>query len=200
MWERKLASRTELIEKIIIDPIQQWRDLDLRINGAETRRFLQHELDLVFDPELRGALGEMPLGAGAIPTGACHAVDELLAPLIETRHAAVRVRDQRHRAHAADGDRVRNAKFVVAHVRAGGAQYEGEIVRDAQRLPAVHAHADEQLRTRLAIARPAEVMVLEEMADGPAAIDRQDVLWLCDGNDLRHGDKVRSEERRVGKE
>src|SRR3954464_1697340 len=78
-----------LIEQVVIHPVEERRDLNAGIDPAQSRRFLDHELDLVPDPELRRAVGEVALGAVAVPAGVGdHPFYELVMPLCELGHAA----------------------------------------------------------------------------------------------------------------
>lgn len=77
-----------------------------------------------------------------------------------------------------------NAEFVVAHVGARRTQHEREVVGDPQRLPAIHAHANQHLRCRHRPNGPSEVVVLEKQPDRRIPILGQYVVEVIDGYDV----------------
>ena len=120
------------------------------------------------------------------------ALDKRMRPGHEIDHATVRVTDDRQRADAADGDRVRDLEFARAQVRAAGAKNEGEVVGNAEVLAIVHAHPDEQSWRGDGNELALQVVVLEELLKGCASKVRWDVAGFLDwSNELVHARRSR---------
>lgn len=112
--------------------------------------------------------------------------DEQVFARGEVDHPAVVMGDQRDMRNAADRDRIRDFELAVTEIRTACSQHESEIVRDMQKLAAVHAHADEQLRLRIGLERAAKILVFQETSDRSVPVFGRDVRDFLDRNKTAH--------------
>jgi len=114
------------------------------------------------------------------------AFDEEILAGGEIDHAAMVMRDERNMGDTADGDGIRDFEFTITEVGAARAQYEREIVRDAQKFAAVHAHANKKFGLGIRFERALQILVFEKTSNRGISVFGRNVRDFIDRNEAVH--------------